>query len=260
MDHYSTLGVKKNASPEEIKKAYRRLANQHHPDKGGDASKFQKLQEAYSTLSDPQKKAAYDNPQPQFGGFQGGFGGFDGFPNDIFSQFFGGGFHHRRNQKQVVQIPIEVSLYDAYHGGEKTLQLNTSEGIKTITIKIPKGVDTGNQVQYDNVIDSVILVINFNVIRDSKFERNGQHLLSKQNISVLDLIVGTTITIKTISGKELNVVIKPNTQPNSQIRVSGHGMPIVNTNQYGDYYLIVNPIIPENINQEIIDAIVRNKN
>lgn len=254
MDHYSTLGVNKNASPEEIKKAYRRLANQHHPDKGGDAAQFQKLQEAYSTLSDPQKKAAYDNPQPQFGGF-------GGFHEDIFSHFFGGGgFHHRRNRKQIAQIALDVSLYDAYYGGEKILQLNTEQGVKTINITIPKGVATGNQVQYDNLIDSVILVVNFNVIGDSKFERNGQHLISKQNISVLDLIVGTTITVKTISGKELNVVIKPNTQPNSQIRIAGHGMPIVNTNEYGDYYLIVNPIIPENINQEIIDAIVRTKN
>ena len=256
MDHYSTLGVNKNASPEDIKKAYRRLANQHHPDKGGDAAQFQKLQEAYSTLSDPQKKAAYDNPQPQFDGF-------GGFPEDIFSHFFGGGgFHHHRNRKQVAQISVDISLHDAYTGGEKSIQLNTPQGLKTINVKIPRGVDTGNQVQYDNLIDSVILIIRFNVMADSRFERNGQNLYSKQNISVLDLIVGTTITVKTISGKELKVSVKPNTQPNSQIRISGHGMPIVNSNhyQYGDYFLIVNAVIPENINQEIIDAIVRNKN
>ena len=70
--HYETLGVTKDASPDEIKKAFRRLASQHHPDKGGDTKKFQEIQAAYDVLSDPQKKEAYDNPAPQFGeGFQG---------------------------------------------------------------------------------------------------------------------------------------------------------------------------------------------
>lgn len=257
MDYYSTLGVDKNASQEEIKKAYRRQANQHHPDKGGDAAKFQKLQEAYSTLSDPQKKAVYDNPQPQFHGFPGGFPG-DDF-GDIFSQFFGGRFHHRQNRKQIVTIRIDISLHDAYHGGEKSFQLNTPQGNKPINISIPKGIDNGHQIQYDNLIDGVILVGEFYITPDSNFERRGYNLYSKQNISVLDLIVGTTLVIKTIGGKELNVTIKPNTQPNSQIRITGYGMPVVNTNQFGDQYLIINPIIPENINQEIIDAIVRNK-
>lgn len=254
MDHYSTLGVDKNASQEEIKKAYRRMANQHHPDKGGNAAQFQKIQEAYSTLSDAEKKAQYDNPQPQFGGFPGGF------PEDIFSHFFGGGspFHHH-NQRQMFRVRIDVTLQEAYNGGVKTLQLNGPQGSRPITITIPKGIDTGHQMQYDNLIESGILIVDFNVIPDSRFERRDQNLYCKHNISVLDLIVGTSIVVKTISGKELNVTIKPNTQPNSQIRIAGHGMPVLNTNHYGDQYLIINPIIPQNINQEIIDAIVRNK-
>jgi DnaJ-class molecular chaperone len=75
MEYYNTLGITKDAGPDEIKRAYRSLASKHHPDKGGDTATFQKIQEAYATLSDPQKKAEYDNPRPQMEGFQFGGGG-----------------------------------------------------------------------------------------------------------------------------------------------------------------------------------------
>ena len=65
MDHYATLGVAKNATPDDIKKAYRKLASKHHPDKGGDTATFQKIEEAYRILSDPQQRQQYDNPMPQ---------------------------------------------------------------------------------------------------------------------------------------------------------------------------------------------------
>ena len=88
MDHYKTLGIDRNASPDDIKKAYRKLAGIHHPDRGGDTAKFQHIQSAYETLSDPNKKQQYDIPQQQ--GFPGGFNFQSGFNvNDIFSQMFG---------------------------------------------------------------------------------------------------------------------------------------------------------------------------
>ena len=70
-DHYATLGVPRTATADEIKRAFRRLASQHHPDKGGDTQKFQAIQAAYATLGDEQKRAEYDNPRPQFSGFSG---------------------------------------------------------------------------------------------------------------------------------------------------------------------------------------------
>ena len=261
MDHYSTLGVDRNASPDEIKKAYRRLANQHHPDKGGDAAQFQKLQEAYSTLSDPEKKAQYDNPR-QHGGFNFHHHGFGdmGDINDMFNQFFGGRSpFHQQNRKQVISVAIQITLQEAYYGVEKSLRLNTQQGSRVVKLSIPKGIDTNNQVQYDDLVDFAVLVVQFEVLQDPKFERREQHLYCKQRISVLDLIAGTTVTVKTISGKELKVNIKPKTQPNSQIRISGEGMPIINTGQYGDQFLIVDAFIPENINQEIINCIENNK-
>lgn len=268
MDYYSTLGVDRNASQDEIKKAYRRLANQHHPDKGGDSAMFQKIQEAYSTLSDPQKKSLYDNPQPQFQGFPGGFGG-AGFPGGGFHfQFGGDGFEDIfsifRNQQNANRRPtyrtrVDITLKEAYTGTDKILELNTPQGRKVVNIKVPKGVNNNDQMKYDNLIDYGTLIIEFNILPDLRFERRGLDLYCNHEISVLDLIVGTSISFHTIGDKELNVQIKPKTQPNAQIKISAHGMPMRNTEHYGDQYILLKPYIPDNINQEIVDSILRNR-
>lgn len=267
MDHYTILGLNKNATPDEIKKAYRKLASQNHPDKGGDTSKFQKIQEAYDILSDPQKRSQYDNPM-QHGfmhnqqGFPGGFnfnfngGGID--INDIFSQFFTQPNMHRQS-RQVFRTGIAVSLKEAYTGTNKILDLNTQSGKKVIDIKIPPGINNGDQIRYDNVIDNAVLLVEFNVLPDLRFDRKGPDLYCNQSISVLDLIVGTTIDFVTLSGKTLQISIKPKTQPHANIKLAGYGMPIPNTNQYGDQYLLIKPYIPDNINDEIINSILRNK-
>ena len=108
MDYYTVLGIDKTASSQDIKKAYRKLASQNHPDKGGDKEKFQKIQEAYAVLSDENKRAQYDNPQPQ--GFNFNFGGGDDI-NDIFSQIFGQrrGNPFNQQQQNPVRFPISTS-------------------------------------------------------------------------------------------------------------------------------------------------------
>ena len=119
MDHYQTLGVAKNATPDDIKKSYRKLASKHHPDKGGDTATFQKLEEAYRILSDPQQRQQYDNPMPQgnpFQGFQGGGFNFNGDLNDLFGQMFQQ--HNRRNPNipHAFRTTVSVTLEQAYHG------------------------------------------------------------------------------------------------------------------------------------------------
>ena len=128
-DHYATLGVTKTASADEIKRAYRKLASQHHPDKGGDTAKFQEIQTAYDTLSDPQKRQQHDNPNPFGGGFpgghqagfQGGFpGGFsfnvNGFDmNDVFGQMFGAQFGQRQPQKPQYKTDRKSTRLNSSH-------------------------------------------------------------------------------------------------------------------------------------------------
>jgi curved DNA-binding protein len=258
MDHYSTLGVARDATQEEIKKAYRKLAMTHHPDKGGSPAEFQKINDAYEVLGDATKRQQYDNPQinqPQFGGFQFNQNHFD--INDLFSQIFGTGRHGGINQKQIYRTQVSISLLDAYNGKEHTFQISTPTGVKVINVKVPLGINSGDQVRYENVIDNGTLIIIFHVMPDLRFDRNGNDLYCNLPISVLDLIVGTKVKFNTISGKTIEVTIPPNTQPNHQIRLSGFGMPISNTGHYGDQILLLKPFLPDNIHNDVIESIKR---
>jgi DnaJ-class molecular chaperone len=264
MDHYTTLGVARNATPDEIKKAYRKMASQYHPDKGGDTAKFQKIEEAYRILIDPNSRQQYDNPMPH--GMPGGFG----FPggsfhfqtgginiNDFFGQFFGQPPHQQRTQ--VMRTHLMVSLQDAYNGVSHVIQLQTPTGPVVASLDIPKGIRDGMQIKYDNIIGDVGLLVDFRIMPDLKFERQNDDLYSNYPISILDLIVGNSFKFITISGKELEVVVKPKTQPNTQLKLPGHGMPMYGTSVYGDQIILIKPFMPDNIDKTIIDSILQAK-
>jgi curved DNA-binding protein len=262
MDHYQTLGVAKTATQDEIKKAYRKLASQHHPDKGGDTAMFQKVEEAYRILSDPNSRQQYDNPRPQFGGQPGGFSfhsnGFDF--EDIFGQMFGQQRHPHQPRQQVFRTSIDITLDQAFTGGKHQIQLQTQTGNKTLEIDIPKGCEHGSQVRINEVIDNATLMIEFRIRKHLKFDRIGNDLVCNQPISVLDLIAGATLEFTTLGGKTLEINVKPRTQPNSQLKLSGYGMPIYGSpNVFGDQILLLKPFIPDTIDQSIIDSIVNFK-
>jgi len=266
MDHYQTLGVTPQSDVKAIKTAYRKLASKHHPDKGGDQEEFKKIQKAYETLSDSQKKAEYDNPSP-FGGQNPFRGGGDNPFGDIFGDIFGQRRQPQRNQRPMFRTAINVTLRQAYTGAQQTLELNTQQGKKVVNVNIPKGVQTGQQTRYDNLVQpNSTMVIDFQVMNDSWFERHGHHLVCSHNVSVLDLIVGSTFNFTTISGKVVKVTIQPRTAPNTQIRLAGQGMPIsdprgpsVTSGQFGDQLILLKGIIPDTIEQGVIDAITKYK-
>jgi len=258
MNYYETLGVSKNATPEEIKKAYRKLASLNHPDKGGDTATFQTIQTAYEHLIDPEKRQQHDNPQPQFNGFPGGFNfhqqGFD--INEIFGQMFS----QRASGSQLFRTTVDLSLDEAYTGVSKVLKMTTPHGVKVINIDVPKGVDHGNQLRFDKILDNATLIVEFRIHPSLKFERRNNDLYYTQSISVLDLIVGCTFDFLTISGKSIEISIPPKTQPHMQLKIAGHGMPIPNTNNaYGNQIILIKPYIPDNIDDEIIKIILKSK-
>ena len=167
IDHYSTLGVGKNANADDIKKAYRKLAGKHHPDKGGDTATFQKIEEAYRILSDPNQRQQYDNPMPQGNpfGFPGGGGGFNfnfnSDINDLFGQMFQQHNARRPNTPHAFRTQVHITLEQAYYGDSQNLQLRTPHGNHAITIEIPTGVNHGSQIRYENVIPQATLIVEF---------------------------------------------------------------------------------------------------
>jgi molecular chaperone DnaJ len=248
MDYYSILNIPKTASVDEIKKAYRKLAMKHHPDRnGGDDTQFKKVQEAYDVLSDPTKKQQYDNPFSNHQQFN--IHGMDA--ESFFNQVFGA---RPQNQKQTFRTQVTVSLVDAFKGSSHVLQLSTPIGNKVININVPPGIETGDSIRYDNIIENAILLVQFVVLPDLRFDRRASDLYSNHAISVLDLIVGTKFKFVTIDQRTLEVRVTPKTQPHMQLRIPKAGMPN-KKGGYGDQIILLQPFMPDNISQEIIDTI-----
>jgi DnaJ-class molecular chaperone len=250
MDHYKTLDVARTATPDEIKKAYRKLASQHHPDKGGNTVKFQELQTAYDTLSDPAQRAEYDNPRPQFSGFPGG--GFN--MHDIFGQMFGqqSGQTSRRNH---VRMTVWITLLDVAQGGSRTVNVGTSTGSSTVQIEIPKGINDGDNVQYSGVgPGGVDLIVQFRVRPDARWRREDLNLYCEHRVPIWDLILGVETEVINILGHQLVVGVPQGTQPGTTMRLKGHGLQDRH-GQTGDLMLRVQGEIPKTIAPEIVAAI-----
>jgi len=257
-DHYETLGVAKNASQDEIKKAFRKLASQHHPDKGGDTAKFQEIQAAYDTLGDTNKRAAYDNPAPQFGGFGGsGANPFHSAQfNDIFSQMFGGQNPFQQPQRRAhMRLSLWIGLHDVATGGKRPVSLGTNVGSTTVEIEIPLGINDGDNVQYQGIgPGGQDLVVQFRVKPDPKWQRDDLNLYCEQKVPLWDMLLGGDTEIKTVLGDGLVIKIPPRCPPGTTLRLRQQGLKNRNGSQ-GDILVRVQPEIPLHIAPEILDAI-----
>ena len=261
-DYYAALGVPKTATADEIKKAFRKLASQHHPDKGGDTQKFQAIQQAYATLGDEQKRAEYDNPRPQFSGFSG----FQGTPggvniNDIFGQMFGQQFgqQHQHPRRSHVRMTLWISLLDVATGGKRTVSLGTQAGVSAVEIEIPLGINDGDNVQYEGIgPGGSDLVVQFRVSPDRVWTRDGLNLTQEVRIDIWNLIMGGDLTIDTLTGKTLSTRVPARTQPGTVLRLKSQGLRD-RVGRTGDIMVRVQAQIPENIPPEIIDAIQKHQ-
>jgi DnaJ-class molecular chaperone len=258
-DYYAALGVPKTATADDIKKAFRRLASQHHPDKGGDTQKFQAIQQAYATLGDEQKRAEYDNPRPQFSGFHGTPGGVN--INDIFGQMFGQQFaqQHQHPRRGHVRMTLWISLLDVATGGKRTVSLGTQSGVSAVEIEIPMGINDGDNVQYEGIgPGGSDLVVQFRVSPDRKWQRDGLNLTQEVRIDIWNLILGGDLTIDTLTGKTLSTRIPARTQPGTVLRLRAQGLRD-RAGQTGDILVRVQTCLPEQIAPEIIEAIQKHQ-
>jgi len=258
-DHYAALGVPRTATAAEIKQAFRKLASQHHPDKGGDTAKFQAIQAAYAVLGDEQKRAEYNNPQPQFGGF-GGFGG--GHPqfNDIFAQMFGGGgFPGQQPRRNHVRMNLYVSLLDIAQGGRKPVSVATPSGQSTIEIDIPLGLNEGDSVQYAGIAPGgQDLVVTFRTRPDPVWTRNGLDLSREHLVSVWDLVLGADVSVQNILEHTLTISVPARCQPGTVLRCRGQGIKD-RRGIVGDMFVKLRATIPDNLAPELLEAIEKHR-
>lgn len=273
-DYYDILAVNKNASEAEIKRAYRKLALEYHPDRNKTkdaAEKFKEITEAYEVLSDNKKRQTYD----QFGhaafdpssglGAAGPFGGssrtyrsgpftytyttggeagfdFGGFsdPFEIFESFFGAASPFRQRE-QIPRLGITLAFKEAVQGVEKEIHFQG----KKYSIKIPPGVDDGTRIRFKD------FYISIDVKPDAFFKRDDADLYIDVPLTYSQLVLGDTIEVPTID-QPVKIRIKPKTQPGSLIRLRGKGAPFLRDpfRRRGDQYLRLRLKIPQQIRGE----------
>lgn len=256
-DHYTTLGVARTATEDEIKRAFRRLASQYHPDKGGDTRKFQEIQEAYAVLGDPQKRAEYDNPRSHA---RMNFNPHANFNFDeIFNMF---GANLRERQSGMVRMQLWIGLADVARGGPRAVSVQVNNTIQNIEIDIPLGVADGDTIRYAKLAPGGHdLVVTYRVHPDPRWQRDKSDLTTEISVDVWSLILGGEVQISDILGRHFMLTIPANTQPGTMLRMRGRGLPPRNlpgdrpNAPPGDLLLKVQARLPDKISQDLLDAI-----
>ena len=286
VDYYKTLGVSKNASLDDIKKAYRKLARKLHPDVNPNDKeahkKFQQINEANEVLSDPEKRKKYDQYGENWkhadqyeqarqqqgrhgtgGGFGGrGFGDYtyssedEGSFSDFFESLFGGASGRRSQAKyrgQDYNAELQIKLSDAFATHKQTLTING----KNVRITIPAGVENGQVIKLKgygsagaNGGPNGDLFITFVIKNDTAFRREGNDLYKTEDVDLYTALLGGEKTIDTLSGK-IKLKVNPETQNGTKIRLKGKGFPVYKKEeQFGDLYITWNIKLPTHLNEK----------
>lgn len=271
-DYYKMLGVEKTANDDEIKKAFRKLAMKHHPDKWWDQEEFKKINEANMVLSDRNKRSQYDAVRAGWGGgFWGGWFGWGGFSGwwfadggfqvdfgwggfgdlqDILDAFMWWGRGNRPRQWDDLQLVLNISFEQSYHGLEKNFDYNYSvqngshlvKNKRNITVKVPSGIKTGQMIRYPGMWNWGIhwwpdwdLYIKISVTSNKTRDRQWDDIYTTIEMNAIDMVLGATMSVDHPDGK-VSVKIPKNTQATDIIRVKGKWFQISKSMLWGKYW------------------------
>lgn len=253
-DYYQILGVERTAGDDVIKQAYRRLASQHHPDKGGETTRFQEIQEAYATLSDSQRRQQYDAPPVSRMHVNA-----ESFDFDTIFGMFGTKFADSRTRSSA-RIQLWITMQDVALGGPRTIAVSSPAGQQNIEISIPVGIDDGVSVRYSGVAPGgVDLVVVFRIRPEPGWQRQDQHLVRDMSVSIWDMLLGADIELLTLSNKTISVTVPPNTQPGTMLRVRGHGFKQRSSGAMGDLFVRFLARLPEHTSPDLLEHIRRER-
>lgn len=278
-DYYQILGVNQNASQDDIKKAFRKLARQHHPDMNPDdpnaTERFKDINEAYEVLSDPEKRTKYDQFGQNWQQYEQQYGPPDGAQQrstrtvtpEEFEQMFGGGysdffeslfgqsFRSRAQRGRDLEYPLEITLEEAFTGTSRTL---TYEDGYAIDAHIPPGVRTGSRVRLKGQGTPGIggaedgdLYLEITVLPHPIFERDGDDLRMEVHVDLYTAILGGSVNVQGLD-KAVKLTIPAQTQNGRVFRLKGLGMPSTHDQQRGDLYAAVKVVLPTNLSDDEI--------
>ena len=262
MDYYSILGVNKGATQDDIKKAYRKLAMAHHPDRGGDHNKFAEINSAYDTLSDPAKRQQYDNPQHRFNSsHMHGAGNFQ----DIFNNMFGGGFGNPQQQRRKnsdIRIQVDISIKEIFTGKKIIASYRLRSGREqTVDLDIPVGAGDNDTIRFQGLGDDSFpvtrgdLYVIINVQDQVGWTRNQDSLITTKKVNCLELILGTKIQIETVDDKTLELNIPAGTKNGTTFSMQNYGLPNIRTKRRGNMLVKIEAEIPKNLTHEQLSKI-----
>ena len=289
-DYYEILGVERGADEKEIKSAYRKLAKKYHPDinKAPDAEqKYKDVNEAYEVLNDPEKRKLYDELGPnwqagqQYGGAQGGFGGFPGGGvrmdfgeggdfSDFFRTIFGGmgggarfsggdffGGRGRASRGQDSEVEMTLTIDEVMNApAKRRLNMRTPSGERSIEVNLPRGIRDGSKLKLKGQGgagrgggENGDLYVVVRLARDSRFEVSGYDLTAQVSVAPWDIVLGGSVTVPSPEGS-LKVKVPAGTQPGTRLRLHGKGLPTREAGVCGDLYAAVSVAMPKKVSEK----------